>query len=146
MENNMKQFNLEEYLKNPDREVVTRDGHKVRIICTDRKNHDSHPIIALVESDEDDEKARSFMIDDKWSVGGLEETFFDLFFAPTKHEGWINLPALTPEEQGDFPHPFKIPVFETEAKARMARENVERFRIKIEDNAHYYSVKIEWED
>lgn len=141
----MKQFNLEEYLKNPDREVVTRDGHKVRIICTDRKNHDSSPIIALVETDEDNEKVRSYKIDGKWSIDGLVNSF-DLFFAPTKHEGWINLPALLPEEQGDLPHPFKIPVFETEAKARMARENIERFRIKIEDNAHYYSVKIEWEE
>lgn len=141
----MKQFNLEEYLKNPDREVVTRNGYKVRIICTDRKNHDSYPIIALVETDEDDERVISFKIDGKWSVHGLENNF-DLFFAPEKHEGWINLPALLPEEQGDLPHPFKIPVFETEAKARMARENIERCRIKIEDNAHYYSVKIEWEE
>ena len=137
----MKQFNLEEYLKNPDREVVTRDGHKVRIICTDRKNHDSRPIIALVETDEDDEEVRSFEIDGKWSVYGLE-TCLDLFFAPEKHEGWINLPALLP----DLPHPFKIPVFETEAKAIMAREGIERCRIKIEDNSHYYSVKIEWEE
>ena len=84
----MKEFSLEEYLKNPDREVVTRDERKVRIICTDRKNHDSHPIIALVETDEDDERVRSFKIDGKWSVDGLESAF-DLFFAPEKHEGWI---------------------------------------------------------
>ena len=84
----MKPFNLEEYLKNPDREVVTRDGRKVRIVCTDRKNHDSHPIIALVETDEDDEKARSYKIDGKWSIDGLEN-YLDLFFAPEKHEGWI---------------------------------------------------------
>ena len=141
----MKQFNLEEYLKNPDREVVTRDERKVRIICTDRKNHENFPIIALVETDEDDERVRMFKIDGTWSVEGLASDL-DLFFAPIKHEGWINLPALLPEEQGDLPHPFKIPVFETEAKARMARENVERFRIKIEDNALYYSVKIEWEE
>lgn len=84
----MKEFSLEEYLKNPNREVVTRDGRKVRIICTDRKNHDSHPIIALVETDEDDERVRSFKIDGKWSVDELESNF-DLFFAPEKHEGWI---------------------------------------------------------
>ena len=86
----MKEFSLEEYLKNPDREVVTRDGRKVRIICTDRKNHDSHPIIALVETDEDDERVRSFKIDGKWSIDGLEN-YLDLFFAPEKHERWINL-------------------------------------------------------
>ena len=32
----MKQFNLEEYLKNPSKNVVTRMGRKVRVICTDR--------------------------------------------------------------------------------------------------------------
>ena len=32
----MKQFSIEEYLKNPDRKVVTRNGLPVRIICTDR--------------------------------------------------------------------------------------------------------------
>ena len=45
----MKQFSLEEYLKNPDRKVVTRNGLPVRIICTDRK--DKWPIVALVTDD-----------------------------------------------------------------------------------------------
>lgn len=31
----MKEFNLNEYLKNPSQKVVTRDGRNVRIICTD---------------------------------------------------------------------------------------------------------------
>lgn len=43
----MKQFNLEEYLKNPNRKVVTRDGRSARIISTDAKGE--FPIIALVE-------------------------------------------------------------------------------------------------
>ena len=139
----MKPFNLQEYLANPSRQVVTRDGRKVRIICTDRKG--DTPIIALVHNaKEGREYGYAFYSDGKFFRDEDEE--LDLFFAPEKHEGWINLPALLPEEQGDLPHPFKIPVFETEAKARMARENIERCRIKIEDNAHYYSVKIEWEE
>ena len=44
----MKQFNLEEYLKNPSKKVVTGDGRNVRIICTDSKIR-NYPIIALVE-------------------------------------------------------------------------------------------------
>lgn len=32
----MKQFSLEKYLANPERKIVTREGKKVRIICTDR--------------------------------------------------------------------------------------------------------------
>ena len=47
----MKQFNLKEYLKDPNKKVVTRDGRNVRIICTDRQGGD-RPILALCfESD-----------------------------------------------------------------------------------------------
>ena len=140
----MKEFSLEEYLKNPERKVETRDGRKARIACTDRAGLNAKPIVALITLPNGDEVIKTFW-DNGIEIAGSEDRD-NLFFAPTKHEGWINLPALTPEEQGDLPHPFKIPVFETEAKARMARENVERCRIKIEDNARYYSVKIEWEE
>lgn len=47
----MKQFNLEEYLKNPSRKVVTRDGRSVRIICTDRVSEKGYPLVALVMKD-----------------------------------------------------------------------------------------------
>ena len=43
----MKPFNLEEYLKNPSKKVVTRDGKDARIICTDRRDL-NFPIVALV--------------------------------------------------------------------------------------------------
>lgn len=32
----MEQFNLNKYLENPDRKLVTREGNSVRIICTDK--------------------------------------------------------------------------------------------------------------
>lgn len=32
----MEQFSLSEYLKNPTRPIVTRDGRSVRIICNNR--------------------------------------------------------------------------------------------------------------
>ena len=44
----MKQFNLDEYLQNPSRPVVTRDGRPVRIICTDA-NREETPVVALVK-------------------------------------------------------------------------------------------------
>ena len=44
----MKPFNLEEHLKNPERKVVTRDGREVRIICTDFNNN-TYPIIIEVK-------------------------------------------------------------------------------------------------
>ena len=41
----MKPFNLKEYLVNPLRKIVTRDGRPVRILCTDVKGH--CPVLAL---------------------------------------------------------------------------------------------------
>lgn len=83
----MKQFNLEEYLKNPNREIVTRDGRKVRIVCTDRAGLNAKPIVALITLPNGDEVIKTF-----WN-NGFETTAIegenDLFFAPEKHEGWI---------------------------------------------------------
>lgn len=84
----MKQFNLEEYLKNPSRKVVTRNGSKVRIICTD-KNGDC-PIVALIErSDGVAEETVTYKENGKFF--GDSSYKCDLFFAPEKHEGWVNL-------------------------------------------------------
>ena len=82
----MKEFSLEEYLKKPDREVVTRNGRKVRIICTDRKG--DTPIIALVyNANEGQEYGYAFYSNGKIFSDRNDE--LDLFFAPEKHEGWI---------------------------------------------------------
>ena len=79
----MKQFILEEYLKNPSRKVVTRDGRAVKIYCTD---YIDGPIIAKIE---DDVFSHSFREDGRYV--DYEETTNDLFFAPEKREGWVNL-------------------------------------------------------
>ena len=85
----MKQFNLEEYLKNPSQKVVTRDGRNVRIICTDAK-FGKFPIVGLVFSEEQaEEETYNFMENGKFFPD--QDWFLDLFFAPTKREGWINL-------------------------------------------------------
>ena len=85
----MKQFNLEEYLKNPSRKIVTRDGRKVnRFLCTDARGQ--YPIVALVKAlDDDKESAFSYTKDGHFYPG--EEHDYNLFFAPEKHEGWVNL-------------------------------------------------------
>lgn len=84
----MKQFSLEEYLKNPSRKVVTRDGSKVRIICTDKKG--ACPIVALIErSDGVAEETVTYEKNGQFFGGNSYK--FDLFFAPEKHEGWVNL-------------------------------------------------------
>ena len=85
----MKQFNLDEYLANPSRKVVTGDGRNVRIICTDSKIR-NYPIIALVEEPSRFENLFSY------TEGGQMVSYeplkkYDLFFAPETHEGWLNL-------------------------------------------------------
>lgn len=89
----MKAFSLKEYLKNPEKKVITRDGRNVRIRCTDRRGCDC-PIVALVETPiRKAENVLSYREDGRWSpVGGPSvDSNLDLFFAPEKHEGWINI-------------------------------------------------------
>lgn len=85
----MKPFNLEEYLANPTKRLITRDGRKVnRILCTDVNGR--YPIVAVIEShDGNTEQALSFTKDGNYFVNDFNEK--DLFFAPEKHEGWINI-------------------------------------------------------
>jgi len=33
----MKQFNLAEYLENPNKKIITKDGKSVRILCANRE-------------------------------------------------------------------------------------------------------------
>ena len=89
----MKAFNLKEYLKNPEKKVITGDGRGVRICCTDKRGGDC-PIVALVENPTiKTENILTYGEDGRWiPVGGpLVDSNLDLFFAPEKHEGWINV-------------------------------------------------------
>ena len=87
----MKQFSLEEYIKNPSRKVVTRDGRPVRIVCTDRKGSGDHPVVALYPATQKylGEIVCTFCANGEFTEG--TESDYDLFFAPEKHEGWINI-------------------------------------------------------
>ena len=85
----MKEFSLEEYLKNPERKVVTRDGRKVRIICTDRAGSQTKPVVALITLPNGDEVIKTFW-DNGIETAGSEDKN-DLFFAPTKYTDYINL-------------------------------------------------------
>lgn len=86
----MKRFSLEEYLKNPTRPIVTRDGRSVRVICTDRNWIDATHIIALVTIENGVELTRSYSTEGR-SVFGQDNSPDDLFFAPIKKEGWVNM-------------------------------------------------------
>ena len=126
----MKQFNLDEYLKNPSRKVITRSGRKARIICTDAKN--DYPIIALVkEQYNDKEEIYTFTENGLWKVSpnkGLN----DLFFAPEKKEGYVNI-----LEVDDSCHLGSSTIFSSKEEAEQAKKSYLNYAA---------TAKIEWEE
>ena len=84
----MKQFNLEEYKKNPNRKVITRDGKSVRIVCTDMMGT-SYPILAICRVDPTHDCYYSYTLNGKHNLG--VDSRLDLFFAPEKHTAWTNI-------------------------------------------------------
>ena len=84
----MKQFNLEEYLANPSMKIVTREGKPVRVICTDAK-FEKYQVLALITKKDGQEMLATLDTSGKFRDG--YDSHLDLFFAPEKHEGWINL-------------------------------------------------------
>ena len=82
MENKMKQFNLQEYLANPSRQVVTRNGRKVRIICTDFDNP-NFPVVGEINGYK---WPISFTTNGEAIKGSQQCT--DLFFAPSIMKRW----------------------------------------------------------
>ena len=84
----MKQFSIDEYLKNPNRKVVTRDGAAVKIICTDFDRE--YPIVGAING----HKYPDLFTENGCYTSDGTSSPCDLFFAPEKkekHEGWINL-------------------------------------------------------
>lgn len=124
----MKPFNLEDYLKNPKRKVVTRDGRDVRIICTDFDNSD-FPVIGGIKGSmwPDCFTANGFMIK------GAEHPA-DLFFALEKHEGWLNI--YRSDECGFYMR-GKSPYKSKEEADKVAKANPKTF---------FTTIKVEWEE
>ena len=125
----MKQFSLEEYLKNPDRKVVTRNGLPVRIICTDRKQE--RHIIALIKERNDTETICAYNTQGKFWTND-ECSNLDLMFAPTKKEGWVNIFESTK----GYKYCYKS-IFPSEKEARWAGEPYKTY---------IATVKVEWEE
>ena len=122
----MKQFNLAEYLKNPERKIVTRGGYPATIVST-TFHQENYPVVAEVcFSSYDKKQSYSF------TANGLfldsSEDSRDLFFAPEKHEGWVNI----------YPGPFTgVVVYKSEEDAKhCANANAKVIA----------TIKIEWEE
>lgn len=125
----MKQFNLMEYLANPSRKIVTRDGRNVRIICTDKRGTD-FPIVALVEC-EDKEETCYYAPTGCWGIYE-EESDIDLFFDSEKKERWVNLYYDKIRN-----HVYFGKVFKTKEKAKKAGKS---------QNNYVITIPIEWEE
>ena len=125
----MKEFSLEEYLENPERKVVTRDGRPVRIVCTDRKGLCTKPIVALITLPNCDEIVKCFWADGIDTAGSEDKN--DLFFVPTKHEGWMNL-----YEKG-----FGLVIGDLVRDSEEAAK-----KIAAGDEDYIATIKVEWEE
>ena len=84
----MKPFNLEEYLANPSKKIMTREGKPARIICSDAK-FEKYPLVALITKKDGQEFIAIFDTLGKYHC--KHYSYLDLFFAPEKHEGWVNV-------------------------------------------------------
>ena len=124
----MKQFNLQEYLKNPDRKIITRDGKSVRIICTNRLD-ENYPVIALVK-DEYSEKCQSYTTFGKPYAYHNRDCEVDLLFAPEKKSGWINVYR----GNGGYNTFVCNRIFETKEEAQRKKRDI------------IATIKIEWEE
>ena len=122
----MERFNLDEYIKNPSKKVVTRDGKSVRIRCTDRKDA-VYPIVALIDSN-GKEEILSYTKNGYFYYDGRKDVN-DLFFAPEKHEGWANI-------YGKF---LACDIFST-------KEEAEEYVKRVGAKDFAATAKIEWEE
>lgn len=122
----MRQFDLDKYLKNPNRKVVTRDGRSVRIVCTDMIGT-SYPILAICRVDATHDCYYSYTLNGKHNLG--VDSRLDLFFAPEKRSGWINIYDRTRDAHASRR------IYDTEEEA-LKCASVERVD----------TIKIEWEE
>ena len=89
---NLKEFDLE--AAKAGKPVCTRDGHKARIICFDRKfyhNGCNYPIVAAINeyNDNDNEFIYSYTQDGLFIENNVNE--LDLMMLPEKRSGWVNV-------------------------------------------------------
>lgn len=138
----MEQFNLETWLQDKSRKVVTRDGRVVRIVFTEAQD-DNYPILALVQRKTETQKEQPhlFSTHGVYEVG--RESCLDLFFADEKK-------ALTEFEKAirnilvryisnidDFPETI---IREAKSLLDLARKELEKeYRIVDKDDSN-------WED
>lgn len=125
----MKPFNLEEYRKNPSRKVVTREGFPATIVSTIWCQPE-YPVIAeLGWSCNNKKQSYAFTADGRYIISS--EDLRDLFFAPEKHEGWVNVYKVGADGCYNVGS-----VFNSREKALDSADN----------HSYISTIRIEWED
>ena len=132
----MKQFSLDEYLANPSKKIITRDGRAVKIICIDAKG--SFPVIGLVAdavTDVSSESPISFTKNGKyWNANNeITDSPLDLFFASEKYEGWINIF----KSSNDIAFLGQSRIYESKEDAENGGKSCDSYAA---------TIKIEWEE
>ena len=122
----MKPFNLNEYLANTSRKIVTRDGRSVKIYCTNYCHQ--YPIIAQIEGEE---RSHAFCETGHYNIHG--ESIGDLFFAPEKHEGWTYIAKSC----GGRYYLGNTGIYRTKEEAEESGKKC---------NGYMSTIKIEWEE
>ena len=126
----MEQFSLEKYLKNPDRQIVTRDGRSARIVCTNRMD-DDYPVIVLIREG-NNEVAECYTKDGEYYKNN--NCSHDLFFAPEKKEGWINVYRIETVDAREIT--VAGSVYPTKEEALAGKS----------DAVYVDTIKIQWEE
>lgn len=124
----MRQFSLEEYLKNPNQKIVTRNGRDATIIYTNKRDIAGYSIVALVHEDNFD-NCVTYLPDGACLPSRPSDN--DLFFAPEKHEGWVNL-----HKNSDNYLYVMSTVYGSKEDANFSHHNSD----------YMATVKIEWEE
>ena len=122
---NLKPFDIQKAREG--KPVCTRDGHKARIICFDKKG--VYPIVALVNDYNEEEYIKNYDEFGKKFIGG--ETSDDLMMLPEKRIGWINI-YKGGKLDSDCIYPTKAD----------ALENIFQ---PMKDN-YIDTIKVEWEE
>lgn len=130
----MKPFNLE--LAKAGHKVQTRDGRSARIICYDRKEDDGYPIVALIEDvNWGVENIEEYTINGKYDIQVLRSDN-DLFMAPAKKEGYVNMYRGYPMESNGL-----------RRLDRYFYDTLEEAKEKIDPDRDYVgTAKLEWEE
>jgi hypothetical protein len=111
----MEQFNLEEYLANPKRKVVTRKGKEVEIISINGR--EQFPIIGYV----DDNQTPSSWSSNGHYVNDGTTTTYDLFFADEEEEPIRWMPSWRRAKAGTKLHSEAVIIYDIDPEPRLGK-------------------------